>query len=154
MTLTTPLQLLCQEGAPRDAYDQAGASEFNGANTEIACAKLNLHCAEWRLDWPDTQRANSFINSKTTPPMKTTIYETLKTQKSVLAGLVLPFPSTLNPELFTLHAQGRLNDGGKRANTGSDISVHPTQHAEVSDTFLLCDFVVNTHSNPNNKGIK
>jgi hypothetical protein len=51
-----------------DDGDQSDASEFNDVNLEIACAKPNLHCAEWRLSRLDARHTNLFIISKTKPP--------------------------------------------------------------------------------------
>ena len=35
---------------------------------KFACLKACLRVAEWRLNRPDAQRANSFINSEIKPP--------------------------------------------------------------------------------------
>ncbi len=62
------LSLLRAAELPSDDTNQASDSQSDDKDMKLACLKPCLHAAEWRLNRPDAQRANSFINSKIKPP--------------------------------------------------------------------------------------
>ncbi len=53
---------------PSDDEGSVEDSRSDGKDMQFGCLNLWLKAADWRLNRPDTHRANSFINSKSKPP--------------------------------------------------------------------------------------